>query len=70
MSQTMSFSQTVIDRDEISQSELNIDDKVRSNLFAWNGQFSPQFIEVLLSKYSKPDFFVVDPFVGSGTVLI
>ena len=69
MSQTMSFSQTVIDRDEISQSELNIDDKVRSNLFAWNGQFSPQFIEVLLSKYSKPDFFVVDPFVGSGTVL-
>ena len=65
----VSFSQTVIDCNEISQSELNIDDKVRSNLFAWNGQFSPQFIEVLLNKYSKSGFLVVDPFVGSGTVL-
>lgn len=63
------FSNTVIDREEISQGELNIDDKVRSNLFTWNGQFSPQFIEVLLNKYSKPYFFVVDPFLGSGTVL-
>ena len=65
----VSFSQTVIDCNEISQSELNIDDKVRSNLFAWNGQFSPQFIEVLLNKYSKSEFLVVDPLVGSGTVL-
>lgn len=69
MPEKMLFSQTVIDRYEISQSELNIDDKVRSNLFAWNGQFSPQFIEVLLNKYSRSDFFVVDPFLGSGTVL-
>ena len=69
MTAKICFSQTLIDRDEISQSELNIDDKVRSNLFAWNGQFSPQFIEVLLNKYSKPWYFVVDPFLGSGTVL-
>ena len=58
-----------IDHEEINQSELNIDGKTRSNLFAWNGQFSPQFIETLLSYYAKDGFFVVDPFVGSGTVL-
>ncbi len=54
---------------EISQSLLNIDNKERSNLFAWNGQFSPQLIEVLLKTYAKSDATVLDPFAGSGTVL-
>lgn len=69
MSTSRCFSQTVIDRNEISQNELNVDDKIRSNLFSWNGQFSPQFIEVLLSHYAKSGFLVIDPFLGSGTVL-
>lgn len=63
------FSEIPIDRNEIEQEILNITDKVRSNLFAWNGQFSPQFVEALLTKYAKQDYFVIDPFVGSGTVL-
>lgn len=63
------FSNIPIDHEEINQSELNIDGKTRSNLFAWNGQFSPQFIETLLSYYAEDGYFVVDPFVGSGTVL-
>lgn len=54
---------------EIPQEELNIDNKVRSNLFTWNGQFSPQFVEVILKKYSKPSDVILDPFLGSGTVL-
>ena len=58
-----------IDQNEISQSLLNIDDKKRSNLFAWNGQFSPQFIETMLAQYAKANFTVADPFLGSGTVL-
>lgn len=48
--QRITFNQQPIDRSEIEQSKLNIDIKTRSNLFAWNGQFSPQFIETLLSK--------------------
>lgn len=64
-----SFLQIPINHTDISQSELNIDEKVRSNLFPWNGQFSPQFIEALLSNYASSDFFVIDPFAGSGTVL-
>lgn len=63
------FKDIPINRDEISQSLLNIDEKVRSNLFTWNGQFSPQFIEALLRKYAHEDFFVIDPFAGSGTTL-
>ena len=53
----------------IPQALLNIEDKNRSNLFAWRGQFSPQLIECILEAYCSPDAVVLDPFVGSGTVL-
>lgn len=53
----------------IPQGLLNIEDKNRSNLFAWRGQFSPQLIECILNAYCPPDAVVLDPFVGSGTVL-
>jgi len=49
---------------------LNIEDKNRSNLFAWRGQFSPQLIEYLLDAYCLPGSVVLDPFAGSGTVLL
>ena len=48
---------------------LNIEDKNRSNLFAWRGQFSPQLVEALIEAYCPPDSTILDPFVGSGTVL-
>ena len=54
----------------ISQEHLNITDKTRSNLFAWRGQFSPQLIEILLKSYCLPNAVILDPFVGSGTVLL
>ena len=63
------FDNVPINREEISQSELNIENKTRSNLFNWNGQFSPQFIEVLLSRYANMGMVIIDPFLGSGTVL-
>lgn len=53
----------------IAQELLDINKKIRSNLFKWNGQFSPQFIEALLKNYSKTGDVVLDPFSGSGTVL-
>jgi len=55
---------------EVSQSDLNIENKLRSNPLAWNGQFSPQLIQVLLRTYAKPGTTVFDPFLGSGTVLL
>lgn len=63
------FQDIPINRSEIEQSELNIENKTRSNLFNWNGQFSPQFIEALLNKYAEKGMVVIDPFLGSGTVL-
>lgn len=53
----------------LPQSVLDIEDKNRSNLFAWRGQFSPQLIESLLDAYCLPNSTVLDPFAGSGTVL-
>ena len=53
----------------VAQELLNIEDKSRSNLFAWRGQFSPQLIECLLDAYCLPESVVLDPFAGSGTVL-
>lgn len=63
------FSDTVVDKDRISQTELNIANKNRSNPLKWKGQFSPQLVEVLLKNYSKIKDVILDPFAGSGTVL-
>ncbi len=54
----------------LPQETLNIADKTRSNLFAWRGQFSPQLIEALLKAYCLSNSVILDPFVGSGTVLL
>lgn len=55
--------------ESLSQSIVNIEEKSRSNLFTWRGQFSPQLIEALLIAYAKDGDRVFDPFLGSGTVL-
>ncbi|HXQ32624.1 MAG TPA: DNA methyltransferase [Anaerolineales bacterium] len=55
---------------EIPQDILNIESKSRSNPLPWNGQFSPQLVQALLKKYSSPSTVLLDPFVGSGTVLL
>lgn len=54
----------------ILQEKLDIVDKTRTNLFAWRGQFSPQLIESILSSYCLSDSVILDPFSGSGTVLL
>lgn len=64
------FDKVTIDRSEIPQSMLNIDIKIKNNNFTWNGQFSPQLIDILLEKYTKSNDKVLDPFVGSGTTIL
>ena len=49
---------------------LDIENKQRSNLLAWRGQFSPQFVQVMLENYAHQGDVVLDPFAGSGTVLV
>lgn len=63
------MSQIPLNQTEICQSKLNIEQKERSNLFPWNGQFSPQLVEALLNNYAFPKTKIFDPFLGSGTIL-
>ncbi len=63
------FDGVPLNRTTVAQELLNIDNKQRSNLFPWNGQFSPQLIEVLIRTYAPKKGLVLDPFTGSGTVL-
>ena len=58
------------DENTISRNELNIADKHKSNPLHWNGQFSPQLVEVLISSYCKKNDVIFDPFLGSGTTLL
>ena len=64
------YARTALDRLEVSQAALNIEKKCRSNPLPWRGQFSPQLVQVLLNKYADRNTVVLDPFVGSGTVLL
>ncbi len=63
------FQGVPLDTATIPQKHLNIDNKERSNVFPWNGQFSPQLIEVLLETFAKAGEYILDPFLGCGTVI-
>jgi hypothetical protein len=64
------YSNTLLDTRDIPQSALNIETKTRSNPLPWNGQFSPQLVQALLERYAAFDTILLDPFLGSGTVLL
>ncbi len=64
------YAKTPLNQSDIPQSHLDIANKSRSNPLRWNGQFSPQLIQVLLKTYAQPDSVLFDPFLGSGTLLL
>ena len=53
----------------LEQDKLDVISKTRSNLFNWRGQFTPEFVEYILTSFAKKGDHVFDPFSGSGTVL-
>lgn len=64
------FNQIAINRAEIAQKYLDLETRVRTNLFPWRGQFSPGLAELLLSTYASAGAVVLDPFAGVGTTLV
>jgi len=58
-----------IDRTFLSQDRLDLPARERMSLLPWKGQFTPEFVDVLLDVYLPEGGSVVDPFAGSGTVL-
>ena len=63
------FDQCPLDRSIVAQDRLDLVGRYRTSLLPWRGQFSPEFIELLLDTFSGSDTVVADPFVGSGTTL-
>ncbi|HCI82045.1 MAG TPA: hypothetical protein DHW02_20410, partial [Ktedonobacter sp.] len=57
------------DTNSIPQERLDLTNKLRTSLFSWRGQFSPELVEVLLERYSKETSVILDPFAGVGTTL-
>lgn len=55
---------------KLIQDRLDVKNKTRSNLFNWRGQFTPQFVDYILETFTSKGDVVVDPFSGSGTVLL
>lgn len=55
---------------ELIQDRLDVKNKTRANLFNWRGQFTPEFVDYMLENFAQNDDVVVDPFSGSGTVLL
>jgi DNA modification methylase len=54
----------------LEQELLDVKTKIKSNIFNWRGQFTPQFVEYILREFTKQGDSVFDPFSGSGTVLL
>jgi len=54
----------------MDQSRLDVANKTRSNIFNWRGQFTPQFVDYILECFVSRTSCVLDPFCGSGTVLL
>jgi DNA modification methylase len=52
------------------QDKLNVTSKKRSNIFNWRGQFTPEFVEYIINTFAKSANTTLDPFCGSGTVLL
>ena len=53
------------------QDRLDVNTKKRANLFNWRGQFTPEFVEYIIETFNcTSDSVILDPFAGSGTVLI
>jgi len=65
----LAFESVRLDVQSVPPDRLDLVDRTRRSLFPWRGQFSPELIQLLLSEYSDRTDVVLDPFVGSGTVL-
>ncbi len=62
------FQDFEIDR-SISNEDIFPKGTESKSMFRWSGQFPSRLAEILLDRYSKKDNIILDPFVGSGTVL-
>lgn len=65
----MPLTELPIDRAFLSQTMLDMSARERLSRLPWKGQFTPEFVDVMLDAYLPNGGVVLDPFAGSGTVL-
>lgn len=53
----------------LSPEQLDLNNKNRTSILPWRGQFSPELIELFMKVYTRPHDVILDPFAGSGTTL-
>jgi len=53
---------------DYEQADLDLAQRGRTSVFPWRGQFSPGLVKLLIGESDHPKR-VLDPFMGSGTVL-
>jgi len=70
MASSVNNSHKDLDTVSIPQHLLDLETRVRTNVFPWRGQFSPGLVELFLSKYVAHGEMVFDPFAGVGTTLM
>jgi hypothetical protein len=61
------YAALAVDR-SYSAGALDLKTRERTSLFPWRGQFSPDLVRLLLARFDC-ELPVLDPFMGSGTVL-
>jgi 16S rRNA G966 N2-methylase RsmD len=58
-----------VDREFLSQAQLDVVSRDRVSAFPWRGQFTPGLVDLLIASHSRTGMTVLDPFAGSGTTL-
>tara|TARA_B110000503_G_C7167849_1_gene422775 strand:+ start:2012 stop:3163 length:1152 start_codon:yes stop_codon:yes gene_type:complete len=48
----------------------DVNSRSKTSAFAWRGQFTPDFVSLVFDKFDTGEGLVLDPFMGSGTVLL
>ena len=48
----------------------DVNTRSKTSAFAWRGQFTPDFVSLVFDEFDTKQGLVLDPFMGSGTVLL
>lgn len=56
--------------DATQENLWDVNSRSKTSAFAWRGQFTPDFVSLVFDKFDTGEGLVLDPFMGSGTVLL
>ncbi len=54
---------------DVSKIDWNVTSRTKTSAFPWRGQFTPDLVSKLFDRYDTEMGLILDPFMGSGTVI-